>query len=514
MFFVRNVIADHQNSDLYIDAEISDKYAKQQNVEAEKREKLYRDIAGRLVRNEWAPCHRMKTNLFNILAVQENSYLLGNGVTLKDVSNKEKLGKDFDTKLNQAGYAAITQTLSYIFWNLDHIEVFRNLEFAPLVDETTSSLRAGVRWWQISENKPLRATLYEEDGYTEYIWNLDKDGKIQAAGEVFREKRSYQVSVSIQPNDEMQITNMQNYPSFPIVPLWSNSNHICPFNGIKATIDQIDELTNALNDDLTETQLYWLIQGADGMDRKSLAQFMSELRQDKVANPMDGQNIQPYTVNIPTTERQSEIDRLKRQVYEDFQALDINEIKGGAVTATQIKAAFEPLNHKVDDFEMCVIECLNRLFKLIPGLEDEEPTFSRSLLVNQSEMIQVINQSAQYLSSDYVTTKILTILGDGDKAEEMLEQLKAEEQAQYAAMIEQQQVGDTNEEQTGADISGAIDDAEKAIGGGLNGAQTQSLISVVQQYANGTLTHGQAVNIISKSIGVSKEEAANILDSE
>jgi hypothetical protein len=47
--------------------------------------------------------------------------------------------------------------------------------------------------------------------------------------------------------------------------------------------------------------------------------------------------VQPYTVNIPVNERQEEISRLKRQVYEDFQGLDIEEIKGGAVTATQIK---------------------------------------------------------------------------------------------------------------------------------------------------------------------------------
>lgn len=436
MQFVRTVIEDHKSSDLYRDGDISDRYARQENVEAINREKLYRDIAGRLVKNNWTPCHRMRSKLFGVLATQENSFLLGNGLTLDKQKNKEKLGKDFDTKLLQAGYAALTQTVSYLFWNLDHVEIFKNLEFAPLMDETTSSLRAGVRWWQITAGKPLRATLYEEDGYTEYVWNLDKDGQVNPNGEILQEKRGYQITYKVQPNEEVQITNQQNYPAFPIVPLWSNTQHINQFMGIKPTIDAIDELTNALNDDLTETQLYWLIQGADGMDKSDLAQLLQDIREQKIINPAEGQNVQPYTVNIPANERQAEISRLKRQVYEDFQGLDIEEIKGGAVTATQIKAAYEPLNHKADDFEMCVVKCLRNLFRLIPDLENEKPTFTRSLLVNQTETIQGLMQSAQYLSRDYVTTKLLFLFGDGDKVAETLEQLKADEQSQYMAMVE------------------------------------------------------------------------------
>ena len=431
MQFVRQVIDDHKSSDLYRDGDISDRYARQENVEAINREKLYRDIAGRLVKNNWTPCHRMRSKLFGVLATQENSFLLGNGLTLERQKNKKKLGKDFDTKLLQAGYAALTQTVSYLFWNLDHVEIFKNLEFAPLMDETTSSLRAGVRWWQITVGRPLRATLYEEDGYTEYVWNLDKDGQVNPNGEILQEKRGYQITYKVQPNEEVQITNQQNYPAFPIVPLWSNTQHINQFMGIKPTIDAIDELTNALNDDLTETQLYWLIQGADGMDKSDLAQLLRDIREQKIINPAEGQSVQPYTVNIPVNERQAEISRLKRQVYEDFQGLDIDEIKGGAVTATQIKAAYEPLNHKADDYEMCVIECLNNLFKLIPGLEYENPTFTRSMLINTTEQIQALELVKGTLGAEYVAEKELLLFGDGDKTAEIIERIKSEEMAMF-----------------------------------------------------------------------------------
>ncbi|WP_207710519.1 hypothetical protein [Aminipila butyrica] len=45
----------------------------------------------------------------------------------------------------------------------------------------------------------------------------------------------------------------------------------------------------------------------------------------------------------------------------------------------------------------------------------------------------------------------------------------------------------------------------------LNGAQTQSLIAIMAQFSSKAITEGQAVNLISTAIGISKEEAAKIL---
>lgn len=45
----------------------------------------------------------------------------------------------------------------------------------------------------------------------------------------------------------------------------------------------------------------------------------------------------------------------------------------------------------------------------------------------------------------------------------------------------------------------------------LNGAQTQSLISIISQYKQGILTYNQALQIIKTSIGVSQEEAEELL---
>ena len=48
----------------------------------------------------------------------------------------------------------------------------------------------------------------------------------------------------------------------------------------------------------------------------------------------------------------------------------------------------------------------------------------------------------------------------------------------------------------------------------LNGAQTQSLLAIMAQYTAGSLSEGQAINLISTAIGVSKAEARAILNGD
>lgn len=61
-------------------------------------------------------------------------------------------------------------------------------------------------------------------------------------------------------------------------------------------------------------------------------------------------------------------------------------------------------------------------------------------------------------------------------------------------------------------MGGAMSDVSEVQGKALNGAQTQSLIAIMSQYAGGSLTEGQAVNLIATSIGVSKADARDLLN--
>ena len=65
---------------------------------------------------------------------------------------------------------------------------------------------------------------------------------------------------------------------------------------------------------------------------------------------------------------------------------------------------------------------------------DDEPTYTRSQMSNQSEMLEMVLQAAEYLDDEYVTTKILTLLGDADKAREVLKRKDVEAADRYKQM--------------------------------------------------------------------------------
>lgn len=424
--FVKAVIGQHKSSDLYKMAVTGCEYNAKRNTSIINYQKTLRKLDGREVVDKWSPNHKTTRNFFSYFTTQQNQYLLGNGVTWNEESTAERLGDDFDTQLQRVGKMALVQGESFGFFNLDHIDVFGLTEFAPIYDEENGALRAGVRFWQVDPQKPLRATFYEEDGYTNYIWNdREEDGKRELVGRVLEPKRAYKLKLRSTDVDGTEIYDGENYPAFPIVPLWANEEKQSELVGIQEQIDAYDLIKNGFLNDLDTAQIYWLLKGASGMDDTDLVKFLERIHTTKMASLDDDQSAEAVTVQIPYDAREKLLDRLERDLYKDYMALNVDEIKGGAVTATQIEAAYEPLNSKADMYEYQVLKFVSGILE-VAGIDDA-PTFTRSKLVNVNESIGAVLQGADYLSEDYTTEKILNLLGDGDRAEDILEQMEADE---------------------------------------------------------------------------------------
>jgi len=430
MEFIQTVIYSHKESDMYKEAVTAQAYDKKHNVTIVNYRKLLYTISGVAVPDNYSANYKLCSNFFNRFVTQQNQFLLGNGISMTEQSEKDKLGKDFDTRLQELGRNSLVDGVSFGFWNYDHLEVFRLTEFVPLWDEETGALASGVRFWQIDPFKPLRATLYEMDGYTEYIWR-------NGSGEVYKPKRKYVLNVAQAPVGDFEIIDGYNYPSFPIVPLWGNPMRQSELVGIREQIDCYDLIKSGFANDLDDaSQIYWTIQNAGDMDDIDLAQFVERMRTIKAtAVENEGAKAESHTLEVPYASREALLERIRNDLYDDFMALDVKNITGGSATATQIRASYDPMNNKTDMYEYCVMDFIDGLFYLV-GIESEA-SFTRSILVNAQESIQVILQSAEYLPRDYVTKKIVEILGDGDKYEEILKQLSEEEADRYAGSDEE-----------------------------------------------------------------------------
>jgi SPP1 family phage portal protein len=426
MDFVKSVISQHKTTEAYKMAVMGCEYNAKRNTGIMNYQKTLRRLDGREVPDRWSPNHKTTRNFFAYFTTQQNQYLLGNGVTWNEERTAEVLGDDFDTQLQRAGKMALVQGESFGFFNLDHLEVFGLTEFAPLYDEENGALRAGVRYWQVDPQKPLRATFYEEDGYTNYIWNeRPEEAKGEDNGRILTEKTAYILKVRTSEADGDEIYDGENYPAFPIVPLWANEEKQSELVGIQEQIDAYDLIKNGFLNDLDTAQIYWILKGAGGMDDTDLVRFLDRIHTTKMASLDDDQSAEPVTVQIPYDAREKLLERIERDLYKDYMALNVDEIKGGAVTATQIEAAYEPLNSKADMYEYQVIKFIKGILE-VAGIEDD-PSFTRSRLVNVNESISSVLQAGEYLDEQYMTEKILNILGDGDKAEEILGKMESDE---------------------------------------------------------------------------------------
>lgn len=388
---IQNAINEHKSSKQYKTAVNADMYYAHLNPTIMRYEKLIHDMLGRVVRDTISANHKISSHYYFFFITQLVQYLLSNGVTFGDDSVKNRIS-NFDEALSKLATLAQNHGVAYGFFNLDKIEVFSFTEFVPFYDEENGFIRAGLRFWQIADNKPLRVTLYEEDGFTEYIKRQGEDFvELQA-------KRAYKQKISVSVTGT-EISGGENYPSFPVVPLY-NINKQSELVGNQGTIDAYDLVISKMTNNISEGDLiYWLIHNADGMTVDDDQRLMEMLHVQHLAHVDEGQ-IEAKTIEIPHEATDAALERLRKQLFDDFMAFDATAIAGGNVTATQITAAYQQLDNKADMFEYQLIEFIKNILA-VAGMEGE-PSFKRNRIANVTEETQTILSAATVLDDETI----------------------------------------------------------------------------------------------------------------
>ncbi len=428
--FISTAITDHLNSDEYKIAKSADEYDHQRNELILNYVRLIFTMTGQPVEDFTASNNKLTSNFFHRLNTQRNTYLLGNGISFANHkeevrdpktgvkslidTTKEKLGAKFDTDLKKAGYNALIHGVTFGFWNLDRLYVFPLTEFVPLWDEDDGSLRAGIRFWRINDNKPMIVVLYEEDGYTKY----KSKEKVGIDLEEIQAKRAYKLKVRRSEADGEEVVGEENYSSLPIIPLWGSSLKQSTLVGMKEKIDSFDLIRSGFANDLTDcAQIYWIIENAGGMSDAELARFRDRLKINHIATAdTENSKVTPYTQDIPYSARKEYLDEIRSGLYEDFGGLDVHTIAAGA-TNDHIDAAYQPMDEEADDFEYQVIEFVQQILNLM-GIEDT-PQFKRNRISNQKEQTEMILSAADYLDDETILNKLPFISVD-EVAEIML----------------------------------------------------------------------------------------------
>lgn len=449
MDFLRSVVQEHVNSEIYTIAKSADEYDKQKNETIYNYVKMIYTLTGDEVRDFTASNNKIASNFFHRLNTQRNTYLLGNGVSFSDHKReevqdngavihidetKEMLGNKFDTDLKKAGYYSLIHGVTFGFWNLDRLYVFPVTEFAPLWDEETGELRAGIRFWQLQSDKPLYAVFYEEDGYTK-LKSKDTEtstGSIVYSFEPMEDKKPYKYTVQYSEVDGEAVIGEDNYSKLPIVPMYGSRLKQSTLVGMQRAIDSFDLIRSGFANDLTDVaQIYWILENAIGMSDSEMARFRDRIKLNHIA-AIDAENskVTPYTQEIPYQARKEYLDHIRAGIYEDFGGLDVHTVAAGA-TNDHIDAAYQPMDEEADDFEYQVIQFVQQILSLI-GVEDT-PVFKRNRISNQKEQTDMVLSVADWLDDETILNKlpfisvdeVSSILAKRDK--EMLDRFIEEE---------------------------------------------------------------------------------------
>lgn len=426
--FVKQVITRYQSSELYRTACTADEYDAQRNTTILNAVRTIYKLSGQKTADPTASNNRIASNFFRRLNTQRVTYSLGNGINFSNPKIKEIFGENVDSVAMDAGYDAEIHGVSYLFMS-DKLYELEATEFAPLLDEYTGELRAGVRFWKLTPEKPLIAVFYEEDGYTKFAEN--ENGDFVATGK----KHGYIQKIQKSAAFGEEVIGETNFPVLPIVPLWGSRLHQSTLVGMRAAIDAFDLIRSGFANDLTDcAEIYWILENYGGMKDDDLRQFLDHLKLNHIAsaNTADGGKIAPYTQEIPYNARKVFLDDIRAGIYEDFGGLDVHTIAAGA-TNDHIDAAYQPLDENADDFENQIIKCFQKLAHVV-GLDEDEcvPLFKRNRISNQAEQVDMVMQAAQYLDDETVIRHLPFITVD--EVDGILERKAAEEQSRLVDM--------------------------------------------------------------------------------
>lgn len=449
------ISADYQ---IAADAEL---YYAKRNPTISKAQKYVYEEDGTKVPDIWSSNYKLTHGFFRRFVLQQVQYVLSNGVTFQSKKTKEKLGADFDNRLQEMAKKAVNDGVCFGFWNLDHLEVFpfadtpKSPGFSPLYDRDTGLLRAGVRYWCTinnsadKANKTERYTLYEEDGYTDYIKRKDSDMEPMAP------KRPYSVTTRENGLGVVESVVGENYPGFPIIPMWANDLKESEIIGIRPSIDCYDFISSDLAGDISDSNgFFWTLSNAQGMDDVDLVKFVKKMNLIRAAALGRDVTAEAHTLEIPVEARMRMLELLRSDMYQDFMLLDIDKALSGDKTATSIRMAYQPQDDKCGDFEYCIRDFIARLLNLL-GIDDE-PSFRWNRIANQMEETQMVMMAAAELDSETILDKLPWITPE--EAEEILKRRAAEDLGRF----------DSGEEGTGGGLVSAIKKAiqilAKAIG--------------------------------------------------
>lgn len=222
------------------------------------------------------------------------------------------------------------------------------------------------------------------------------------------------------------------------------------------------------------------------------------------------------------TTQENLLERLERLIFAISMVANISDENFGSATGVALKYKLQAMSNLAKTKERKFTSGMNRRYKVLfahPVSKVPEDAwvqlrykFTPNIPSNLLEEAQIAAQMEGITSHETQ----LTVLSIVDNVQDELGKIEEENKPAESTIVDEMMFGNTATEEdpeagkTAENVAGATEVQGKT----LNGAQTQSLLAIMAQYTAGSLSEGQAINLISTAIGISKADARAILNGD
>lgn len=416
---------------------------------------------GELVEDKHLPNNRFTDNQYAAMVDQKVNYLLSKPITFKTDNNaysealKQVFNKRFHRILKNLGKDSYNGGIGwlYVYYNEQGglgIKKFHPWEVLPFwKDDDHTELDFAVHVYKVEtyEGAVETAVTYVEVYDTNGIHKFKLEGNT-----LVPDYSTYYFELG---TESEQIP--YNWDRVPLIPFKSNSTETSLLKKCKSLQDGINEILSSFGDGMQENasgSTILIIKNYDGTD---LGQFRHNLSQYKAVKvrTVDGADggIDKLEIEVNCDNYKAILAELRKALIQNCKGYDVEELKSsGSPNEMTIKAVYSAIDIDANEIETEYQASFEELLWFVnqylknAGMgdftnEDVEVIFNRDMMVNESQIITDINNSAAILSKKTLISQHPYI----DDVEKELQQIQEEEQKaveQYGNAFVQKSGGD------------------------------------------------------------------------
>lgn len=379
-------------------------------------------------------------NQYAIAVDKKANYFLGRPISfmcenevyaqeLKDVFNSNVM-----RKLKNLSKKAMNGGVAWLYPSYDEkgnfkLTAFPAYEIKPYwKDQDNHELDFALRMYSVSE------FVNNDYKYVEYVEVYALDGVYKyylESNELKPAKDFYKPYLTIDGSPYA-------WEDIPLIPFKYNENSIPLIRRVKGLQDAINELMSMFHNNMLEDSrnTILVIENYDGQD---LAEFRKNLNAYGAVKVRSGDGarggVSTLQVEVNSTNYESILQLLKTALIENARSFDGKFLQSGTPNQMNILSMYQDIDIDTNDFESEFSDSLQKLLYFVNihlslnrkgdffG-EDVKIIFNRDMLMNESEIMNTLNQSGVKISNETLLSQVPFV----DDVEEELKRIEKEQE--------------------------------------------------------------------------------------